>query len=62
MSTPDWTRDNLKSQYGRGSNNSHGKIDISTIFPIKSISFGGDSISVPNNIHLYISQKMRKQT
>jgi len=38
------------------------KFDISTILPIKSISFGGDSISVPNNIHLYISQKMRKQT
>lgn len=57
-----WDRDNLKVIYGRGSNNSYVKFDISTIFPIKSISFGGDSISVPNNIHSYISQKMRKQT
>ncbi len=57
-----WDRDNLKVIYGRGSNNSYVKFDISTIFPIKSISFDGDSISVPNNIHSYISQKMRKQT
>jgi len=34
-----WDRDNLKVIYGRGSSNSYVKFDISTIFPIKSISF-----------------------